>query len=154
VHPVRFAALAVILLGAVEACGGSPGSPRQTPTDAGVDATSESEDASVVTEDSDVAQSDAAETDGSQVDEGGDGAIDAGLMDANGPPFPCGPAMACYELTQFCSHVTGAHGGDFYDCNASPTACAGTLSCTCLAGQGIVSPCGEDGGGITVTATE
>lgn len=80
-------------------------------------------------------------------------AADANL-DANGPPFPCGPSMECYELTQFCGQVTGPKGGTFYNCNEAPDACAGDLSCTCLAGQGIVSPCSEDDGGITVVATE
>jgi hypothetical protein len=87
-------------------------------------------------------------------DAGNDAADAAPITDANGPPFLCGPSLECFEVTQFCGQVTGPHGGTFYNCNATPDACAGDLSCTCLAAQGIVSPCSEDDGGITVVANE
>ncbi len=97
-----------------------------------------------------------ADGEGSAADAGlGDGATDASEpLDANGPPFPCGPTLVCFEVTQFCSQVTGPHGGVFYDCNEAPSPCTSDLSCTCLAAQGISSPCTESDGGITVVAVE
>jgi hypothetical protein len=133
------------------ACGSSGGgSSNSHASDAGVDA-----DESVA---NDGAASADGDYDGAAPGEDAapaDAAADAlGALDANGPPFPCGPTLVCFEVTQFCSQVTGPHGGVFYDCNAVPAPCVSGVSCACLAAQGITSPCSEADGGILVVAVE
>jgi hypothetical protein len=152
--------LVALPAGAFAACSGSPSGTRA----AAVGDDASTQDGDTVTGNqgadggNDGATPDASPDDGGATD--ADAAIDdAGTdanIDANGPLFACGPTLECYQYVQFCSIVTGVHGGQIINCNEPPDACAGDLTCACLATTGITTPCtgSTEDGGITVTATE
>jgi hypothetical protein len=50
-------------------------------------------------------------------------------------PFDCGGTVTCDAASQVCQHVAGGvpPGVDLYSCSPIPTACAGDLSCACVA---------------------
>jgi len=147
-----------IALGAFEACGGSP-TTESTSADAGTDAIGLGEGGEdvVSTEAGSGDRDGGLDANRGDADGGGveDASADTPTIDANGPPFGCGTgSLVCYEATEFCSQVTGPHGGVFYDCIAAPSACAADVSCACLAAQSIEGTCTEGDGGITVAVTE
>lgn len=61
------------------------------------------------------------------------------------PCFDCGPEKQCEAGATYCSRTIAGvpGGGDEYECLDAPDRCAGSVTCMCIADEGLAGDCNE-----------